>query len=78
MWMQGSLSRIVFGALNNMFPDIPDQTSIVRQYMRHTAQINSGRTVAQVVNRALQMCVTMSLASFYYLPVILLQRYERT
>lgn len=35
--------------------DIPDQTAIVRQYMRYTAQINSGRNVAQVVKRALQM-----------------------
>ncbi|KAK7438194.1 hypothetical protein VKT23_018124 [Stygiomarasmius scandens] len=38
--------------------DIPDQSSIVRQYMRHTAQINSGRNVTQVVNRALQIAMS--------------------
>ncbi|KAF5328495.1 hypothetical protein D9758_017325 [Tetrapyrgos nigripes] len=38
--------------------DVPDQSSIVRQYMRHTAQINSGRTVTQVVNRALQIAMS--------------------
>ncbi|KAJ4490448.1 thiamine pyrophosphate enzyme, N-terminal TPP binding domain-containing protein [Lentinula aciculospora] len=38
--------------------DIPDQTAIVRQYMRYTAQINSGRNVVQVVKRALQIATS--------------------
>ncbi|KAE9400052.1 thiamineeeeeeeeeeeeeeeeeeeeeeeeeeeeeeeeeeeeeeeeeeeeeeeeeeee diphosphate-binding protein [Gymnopus androsaceus JB14] len=38
--------------------DVPDQTAIVRQYMRYTAQINSGKNVAQVVKRALQIATT--------------------
>ncbi|THU98889.1 thiamine diphosphate-binding protein [Dendrothele bispora CBS 962.96] len=38
--------------------DIPDQSAIVRQYMRHTAQINSGRNVTQVVNRAVQIALS--------------------
>ncbi|EMD39506.1 hypothetical protein CERSUDRAFT_131900 [Gelatoporia subvermispora B] len=38
-----------------MWPqDVPDQSSIVRQYMRYTAQIQSGKTVAKTVLRALQ------------------------
>ncbi|KAL0576154.1 hypothetical protein V5O48_005822 [Marasmius crinis-equi] len=35
--------------------DIPDQAAIVRQYMRYTAQISTGRNIDQVVNRALQI-----------------------
>jgi DNA-directed RNA polymerase subunit N (RpoN/RPB10) len=35
--------------------DVPDQSAIVRQYMRYTAQINSGKNAAQVVRRALQV-----------------------
>jgi len=35
--------------------DIPDQTAIVRQYMRYTGQISSAATVPQSVKRALQM-----------------------
>ncbi|KAJ3983004.1 thiamine pyrophosphate enzyme, N-terminal TPP binding domain-containing protein [Lentinula detonsa] len=38
--------------------DIPDQTAIVRQYMRHTAQINSGRNVVQIVKRAVQIATS--------------------
>ncbi|TDL15025.1 thiamine diphosphate-binding protein [Rickenella mellea] len=34
--------------------DIPDQSAIVRQYMRFTSQIYSGKNIAQVVTRALQ------------------------
>lgn len=37
--------------------DIPDQSAIVRQYMRHTAQLGSAKTIEQGVKRALQMCV---------------------
>jgi thiamine pyrophosphate-dependent acetolactate synthase large subunit-like protein len=33
--------------------DIPDQAAIVRQYMRHTALIRTGRNVSQVIMRAL-------------------------
>ena len=35
--------------------DVPDQSAIVRQYMKYTAQIMSGKNVAKVVMRALQM-----------------------
>ncbi|KAG7088818.1 hypothetical protein E1B28_012776 [Marasmius oreades] len=35
--------------------DIPDQSAIVRQYMRHTIQIDTGKNMGQVVNRALQI-----------------------
>ncbi|KAF9265237.1 thiamine diphosphate-binding protein [Marasmius fiardii PR-910] len=35
--------------------DVPDQPSIVRQYMRHTVQIDTGKNVGSVVNRALQI-----------------------
>ncbi|KAG6853116.1 hypothetical protein C0991_006806 [Blastosporella zonata] len=38
--------------------DIPDQTAIVRQYMRYTAQISSGSTVSEYVNRALQIATS--------------------
>ncbi|KAF9465805.1 thiamine pyrophosphate enzyme, N-terminal TPP binding domain-containing protein [Collybia nuda] len=38
--------------------DIPDQSAIVRQYMRFTAQINSGATTAQVVQRSLQIATS--------------------
>ncbi|KAG6917164.1 hypothetical protein DXG01_003600 [Tephrocybe rancida] len=38
--------------------DIPDQTAIVRQYMRYTAQIGSGSTASQYVNRALQIATS--------------------
>ena len=33
--------------------DIPDQAAIVRQYMRHTSMIRTGRNVSQVMLRAL-------------------------
>ncbi|KAF5315029.1 hypothetical protein D9619_007473 [Psilocybe cf. subviscida] len=38
--------------------DIPDQTAIVRQYMRHTAQIHSAITVEKTVKRALQIATS--------------------
>jgi hypothetical protein len=37
------------------FPDIPDQPAIVRQYMRHTGEIQSGLTTPHSVARALQL-----------------------
>ncbi|KAK7689976.1 hypothetical protein QCA50_006616 [Cerrena zonata] len=38
--------------------DIPDQAAIVRQYMRYTAQIQSGKTAAKVIMRALQFATS--------------------
>ena len=35
--------------------DVPDQPAIVRQYMRYTGQIHSGKNAAKVMMRALQM-----------------------
>lgn len=35
-----------------------DQPAILRQYMRHTAQINSGSTVTQTILRSLQFAMT--------------------
>ncbi|KAJ7491996.1 thiamine pyrophosphate enzyme, N-terminal TPP binding domain-containing protein [Mycena latifolia] len=35
--------------------DIPDQAAIVRQYMRFTSQIESGKVATQVIHRALQI-----------------------
>ncbi|KAF8802178.1 thiamine diphosphate-binding protein [Phlegmacium glaucopus] len=35
--------------------DVPDQTAIIRQYMRFTGQISSAATVTQSVKRALQI-----------------------
>ncbi|KAL2836658.1 thiamine diphosphate-binding protein [Aspergillus pseudodeflectus] len=34
--------------------DVPEQTQIVRQYCRYTAEIKTGHNVKQIVNRALQ------------------------
>ncbi|PFH53276.1 hypothetical protein AMATHDRAFT_137826 [Amanita thiersii Skay4041] len=38
--------------------DIPDQSAIVRQYMRYVGQINSGSTVSLTVQRALQFATS--------------------
>lgn len=38
--------------------DIPDQAAIVRQYMRHTALIRTGKNVSQVIMRALSFANT--------------------
>ncbi|KAJ7654518.1 thiamine pyrophosphate enzyme, N-terminal TPP binding domain-containing protein [Mycena polygramma] len=38
--------------------DIPDQAAIVRQYMRSTSQIESGKVTTQVVHRALQIATS--------------------
>ena len=35
--------------------DAPDQAGVVRQYMRFTAKLQSGRTAAKTILRALQM-----------------------
>jgi hypothetical protein len=45
----------------NKISDIPDQAAIVRQYMRFTSQIESGKVATQVVHRALQMCIKYAL-----------------
>lgn len=37
------------------FVDVPDQAGVVRQYMRFTAKIQSGKTAATTILRALQM-----------------------
>ena len=37
--------------------DAHDQPAIVRQYMRYTVQIQSGKTASRQIMRALQMCV---------------------
>lgn len=47
--LKGSRNEFMFG-----IQDALDQPTIVRQYMRHTAQINSGINVGQVIMRALQ------------------------
>ncbi|RXW20779.1 hypothetical protein EST38_g5080 [Candolleomyces aberdarensis] len=38
--------------------DIPDQSSVVRQYMRHVAQLNSARTIPGTVRRAIQVATS--------------------
>ncbi|EJD04839.1 Thiamin diphosphate-binding protein [Fomitiporia mediterranea MF3/22] len=38
--------------------DVHDQSAVVRQYMRWTCQINSGRNVSQVVRRGLQLAMS--------------------
>ncbi|RDB15268.1 Benzoylformate decarboxylase [Hypsizygus marmoreus] len=38
--------------------DVPDQTAIVRQYMRCTSQISSGSTVSQTIRRSLQIAMS--------------------
>lgn len=63
MWLQGTLpppSTYAVALCDSTPPtqDIPDQAAIVRQYMRFTAQINSGSTVSKYVQRALQLYVS--------------------
>lgn len=59
MWLQGridfALKRITIGIDPFIVTDIPDQPAILRQYMRHTSQIGSAKTVEKSVKRALQM-----------------------
>ncbi|RDX48760.1 thiamine diphosphate-binding protein [Lentinus brumalis] len=38
--------------------DVPDQPAIVRQYMRYTAQIQSGKNASKVILRALQIATS--------------------
>ena len=61
MWMQGMcfptirMKTVVALSFLHTRTDIPDQTAIVRQYMRFTGQISSAATVSQSIKRALQM-----------------------
>jgi hypothetical protein len=52
IWMKTVVSML---AISFLHTDIPDQTAIVRQYMRFTGQISSAATVSQSIKRALQM-----------------------
>ncbi|KAJ5893825.1 hypothetical protein N7495_005516 [Penicillium taxi] len=38
--------------------DVPDQSAIVRQYCRYSAEIKSGRNIKEMVNRALQFATS--------------------
>jgi hypothetical protein len=55
MWLQGALKLTSVESNLKDITDVPDQAAIVRQYMRFTAQINSGKNIVQLVKRALQM-----------------------
>ncbi|KAI0369408.1 thiamine diphosphate-binding protein [Pilatotrama ljubarskyi] len=45
--------------------DVPDQPAIVRQYMRYTAQIQSGKNAAKVITRALQIATSQPKGPVY-------------
>ncbi|KAI1789982.1 thiamine pyrophosphate enzyme, N-terminal TPP binding domain-containing protein [Ganoderma leucocontextum] len=45
--------------------DVPDQPSIVRQYMRYTAQIQSGKNARQMVMRGLQIATSQPKGPVY-------------
>ncbi|KAI0629972.1 thiamine diphosphate-binding protein [Trametes polyzona] len=45
--------------------DVPDQPAIVRQYMRFTAQIQSGKNAAKVIMRALQIATSQPKGPVY-------------
>ncbi|KAF8636199.1 hypothetical protein AX17_003687 [Amanita inopinata Kibby_2008] len=45
--------------------DVPDQTAIIRQYMRYVAQINSSATVSSTVTRALQLATNQPRGPVY-------------
>ena len=47
----------VYAIKSHVHADVPDQPAIVRQYMRYTGQIHSGKNAAKVIMRALQMSV---------------------
>lgn len=44
--------------LFSLSTDVPDQSAIVRQYMRFTGQIYSGKNVRETVLRGLQLYVS--------------------
>ena len=50
--------------------DAHDQSAIVRQYMRYTAQIQSGKTASKQILRALQMCALLLLSVLFMSPHI--------
>lgn len=43
--------------------DVPDQSAIVRQYMRFTGQIQSGKNVREIISRGLQLYVAEPLSN---------------
>ncbi|THH31620.1 hypothetical protein EUX98_g2570 [Antrodiella citrinella] len=45
--------------------DVPDQSAIVRQYMRYTAQVMSAKTIAKVTLRALQFATSQPRGPVY-------------
>lgn len=51
--MRGSRTEFI-----HWIQDVPDQTAIVRQYCRYTAEIKTGHNVKQMVNRALQWAMS--------------------
>ncbi len=70
MWIQGESLKGFLGptprlTADGLFvADVPDQPAIVRQYMRYTAQIQSGKNASKVILRALQMYVLQNFHSF--------------
>ncbi|PPQ72818.1 hypothetical protein CVT24_012894 [Panaeolus cyanescens] len=59
MWVQGQHNELLSLNLHSRKgSDIPDQAAIVRQYMRHTAQIGSLQTTENMVNRAFQISMS--------------------
>ena len=68
MWHQGGYMRASEPNCQVLTPapvDAHDQSAIVRQYMRYTAQIQSGKTVSKQILRALQMCVSSSRCPYH-------------
>ncbi|KAH9889894.1 thiamine diphosphate-binding protein [Cubamyces lactineus] len=45
--------------------DVPDQPAIVRQYMRHVAQIQSGKIASKMIMRALQIATSQPRGPVY-------------
>ncbi|THH04613.1 hypothetical protein EW145_g5391 [Phellinidium pouzarii] len=65
MWLQGYpffLPITVWSSsetlVDSFHLDVHDQSAIVRQYMRFTGQINSGKNVSQVIRRGLQLAMS--------------------
>ena len=69
MWHQGMYVRVRdaeptdVGSCANI--DAHDQSAIVRQYMRYTAQIQSGKTASKQILRALQMYVLSGMSVLF-------------
>ncbi|KAH9948269.1 thiamine diphosphate-binding protein [Amylocystis lapponica] len=58
--MRGSRNEYV-----QWMQDVHDQSAIVRQYMRHTAQVSSGKTMGRSIMRALQFTTSMPKGPVY-------------